>query len=337
MLRVVEQIPEGFLSARARDLFQLLGGPTLIHLQGERSGPMFVSILQHGNEDSGLLAVQRLLQAYDGKTLPRDLSLFVCNVEAAEVGLRRLENQPDFNRVWPGHTHSHCPETRMMQAVYDEMENRQVFMSIDIHNNTGHNPHYACVNKIDPQFLFLASLFTETCVYFIEPTGVQSLALAQLCPAATLECGKAGDEVGIQRAHDFMQACLGLVTWPHHSRFSLKVFHTVAIVKMPEDVSFGFDNHQVQVDFLPDLDQLNFRDLKKHTFLANLKTDEALPLSVHEVDGSIATRKYFVRQEKALKTAKPMVLAMLTLDSTVIRQDCLCYVMEHYPIPDYWL
>ena len=336
MLRIVDHIPAGFLTASARDLCQLLGGPTLIQLSGERSGPMFVSVLQHGNEDSGLIAVQQLLRAYQDKPLPRDLTLFVGNVEAAEMGLRRLENQPDFNRVWPGQRDTLSPEAQMMQRVYDELENRQVFMSIDIHNNTGHNPHYACVNKIDPMFLSLAALFTQTCVYFIEPVGVQSLAFAELCPSVTLECGKAGDAMGVQRAYDFMQTCLQLTAWPQKSA-ALTVFHTVAVVKMPEDVSFGFDNHQAQVDFLPDLDQLNFRDLKKNTFLAKLRTDEALPLLVQEVDGGIATRKYFLRQDGALRTAKPMVLAMLTLDSTVIRQDCLCYVMEHYPIPEYWL
>jgi len=333
----MDHLPEGFLSARADTLFQLLGGPTLIQLCGQRSGPMFVSVLQHGNENSGLVAVQRLLREYEDKPLPRDLSLFVGNVEAAEAGLRRLENQPDFNRMWPGQEETQCPEAQMMQTVYDELSHRDVFMSIDIHNNTGHNPHYACVNKIDPTFLYLASLFTDTCVYFIEPTGVQSLAFAELCPSVTLECGKAGEEAGIQRVYEFLQRCLQLTAWPRQCPLALNVFHMVAVVKIPEDVSFGFNNGQAQVDFLADLDQLNFRDLKKHTLLAQLRTDEALPLVVQEIEGGLATRKYFVRQEGTLKTAKPMVLAMLTLDSTVIRQDCLCYVMEHYPIPEYWL
>lgn len=61
--------------------------------------PLFVSMLLHGNETTGLLAVQRLLDKYRDQPLPRALSVFVGNVEAARLGLRRLEGQPDYNRI----------------------------------------------------------------------------------------------------------------------------------------------------------------------------------------------------------------------------------------------
>jgi succinylglutamate desuccinylase len=298
---------------------------------------MFVSVLQHGNEDSGLLAIQQLLKNFQGKILPRDLVIFVGNVEAAEANLRRLEDQPDYNRVWPDCTEQN-DLTRMMQDIYDEMKVRNVFLSVDIHNNTGYNPHYACVNKIDPKFFYLASKFSEICVYFTEPTCVQSVAFSQLCPAVTLECGKAGDAEGVDRALSFLHDCMLLEDWSDHSNIGkIDVFHTVAVVKVPEEVSFGFQHPQAEIDFIADLDHLNFRDLKKGTLLASIRGDEPVPVIVTEVESdAVVTRKYFTCENHQLKLNKPMILAMLTLDSTVIRQDCLCYIMEHYPIPDFW-
>ena len=78
----------------------------------------------------------------------------------------------------------------MMRQLVDLMRERDVFASIDVHNNTGLNPHYGCINKLDPQFFHLATQFSRTVVYFIRPKGVQSMAFADICPAVTVECGK---------------------------------------------------------------------------------------------------------------------------------------------------
>src|SRR5690606_26794699 len=91
--------------------------------------------------------------------LPRALSLFIANPEAARDQVRCLPGQPDFNRSWPGTVAEPCDTTRMMQSVVDIMRERQLFASIDIHNNTGLNPHYACVCALDTSHLQLASLF----------------------------------------------------------------------------------------------------------------------------------------------------------------------------------
>ena len=55
MLTTLHEVPEGFLDIEANCLHELFDGPTLIHLQGRRPEPVFVSVLLHGNENSGLL------------------------------------------------------------------------------------------------------------------------------------------------------------------------------------------------------------------------------------------------------------------------------------------
>ena len=95
-------LPEGFLDTSARALHRVLPGPTLIHLPGRRTPELFVSVLLHGNEDVGLVAIQQVLKAHAGRELPRALSILIGNVTAAQEGVRRLDGQPDYNRVWPG-------------------------------------------------------------------------------------------------------------------------------------------------------------------------------------------------------------------------------------------
>ena len=80
-LAILESLPDGFLDCVARDLHLVLDGPTLIELAGKRGPPLFVSILQHGNEDSGLGAIQRVLKRYQNGPLPRSLMLLIGNVE----------------------------------------------------------------------------------------------------------------------------------------------------------------------------------------------------------------------------------------------------------------
>jgi succinylglutamate desuccinylase len=330
MLNLYEDLPPGLLEARIEDLEDLLGGPSLIHLPGRRPDPLFVTVLSHGNESTGFRAVQTLLREYRDRELPRALSLFIANVAAARHGLRRLDGQIDYNRVWPGTDAADSPEARMMQQVVDGMGERSPFASLDVHNNTGINPHYACINRIDNQFLHLAAQFSRTVVYFIRPLGVQSMAMAHICPAVTLECGKPDHEYGAAHAQDYIDACLHMSELPGHPVASgdIDLFHTVATVKVPEGVSFGFADEAVQLDLASDLDHLNFRELPAGTRLGSLRNSDTLPLDVRDEDGRPVQEHFFAIDNGELVTTRPVMPSMFTLDTRIIRQDCLGYLME---------
>jgi hypothetical protein len=336
LLRQYHELPDGLLSAEPEQLADLLSGPSLIHLPGRRQPPLFVSLLLHGNETTGFLAMQSLLKQYQGKELPRALSFFIGNVEAARDGLRRLAGQPDYNRVWPGSEYSDSPEKRMMAEVFDIMRERQPFASVDLHNNTGINPHYACINRIDHRFMHLGRLFSRTQVYFIRPAGVQSMAFAQICPSVTVVCGKVGQSAGEQHALEFLDACLHLSEIPDHpvAAHDLDLFHTVAIVRVPRAYSFGFGDNPVDICFISDLDHLNFRELPPGTALAHLDGIEQLPLEASDEQGNEVAERYFTVEGDMLRTTRSVMPSMLTLDERVIRQDCLGYLMERYPLPE---
>ncbi len=333
MLNIIDALPAGFFATTAGDLHSLLSGPTLIHLPGRRSEPLFVSILLHGNEDTGLKAVQKVLSRYRGKPLPRALSLFVGNVEAAREGVRRLDGQPDFNRIWPGCESQGSPEERMMAQVVEAMRLRNVFASIDIHNNTGLNPHYACINRLDQNFFHLARLFSRITVYFVLPVGVQAMAFAALCPAVTVECGKAGAGASDDHAADFVDAALHLDHFPIHpvARHDLDLYHTVALVKVPETIGFTFGQGEADIVFVDDLDHFNFTELPAGTSFGQVAPDGSLPLQAYNDEGRDVAANYFEIRDGELLTRQPVMPAMLTRNERIIRQDCLCYLMERLP------
>jgi succinylglutamate desuccinylase len=322
-------LPAGVLEAPAAALHEILPGPTLIHLPGRRSPPLFVSALLHGNEDVGLVALQQLLRRHgDGRALPRALSLFIGNVAAAEAGVRRLDGQPDYNRTWPGTPDPRTPEAALMRAVFDAMAARSVFASIDLHNNTGLNPHYACVTRLDTPFLQLASLFGRTVVYFRTPPGTQTGAFAALAPSVTCECGKTGDAAGAARAAEFVDACLHLEAVPDQPvrPGDVHLFHTIATLRVPESASMSFDGTPADLRFVPDLDQFNFREL-----LAGAALAEAAPsarLLAFDEQGDDRSEELLARSGDRVVLARALMPSMLTRDERVVRQDFLGYLME---------
>lgn len=327
MLTQLEQIPDDMLAAPAAILTQFLPGPALIHLPGRRPQPVFVSVLLHGNEDTGWEAVKGILQKYpDG--LPRALSIFIGNVSAAEQGVRRLDGQWDYNRIWDA---GDSVEHQVAQQVLAEMRSREPFVAIDIHNNTGLNPHYACINRLANEFLQLAALFGRTVVYFTRPDSVLSMAFSHICPAVTVECGKPGQASGIEHAMEYIDACLHMEHLPEHTiaPHDLDLFHTVATVKIPETVDFGFGEQVHDMMFSTDMERFNFRELAVGArFGVRTRLDEHNKLQVTDERGIDVSDSYFNYQGADILLAKSVMPSMLTLDERVIRQDCLCYLME---------
>jgi len=336
-LREIFDIPQGLLDIDdAKALPGIMPHPTLMHLEGEKKAPLFVTVLLHGNEDTGLFAVQALLRKYEGQRLPRALSVFFGNVYAAGKGLRRLDGQPDYNRVWPGGETPESEEALLIAEVTRIMAAKKPFASVDIHNNTGKNPHYGCINRLSPDFLFLASLFGRTVVYFETPKGVQSLALAEHCPAITVECGKPGVAHGTEHAAEYADTLLHLESFSgHHLRTNeVDVYRTAAQVTIPESVAFSFSDATTDLRLLPELENDNFSELPEGTLFGRIRPGSNARFEARDDDGRERTEEYFAVEADAIRLKKPMMPSMITLDERVIRQDCFCYLMERMTLPE---
>ena len=288
---------------------------------------MFVSILQHGNEDSGLLAIQRVLISYGPGLLPRPLMLLVANVTAARHGLRRLDGQPDYNRIWPGAPdHGGRPEAGIMAEVYTRVLDRDAVAAIDVHNNSGRNPQYAVVCNLEPRTLGLAALFSRRAVYFCGIPGTQTASFSVAIPAMTAECGSPGQPANADAASRMIDIALTLVDLPENDGAALDLYHTLGVVRIRQDVSFSFGENQAELKLDSALDEHNFRELQPGTVLG--KTSHAMPLQMINEAGKDVAQQYFKTVGGELVLCSPAVPAMLTTDPRIVRQDCLCYLME---------
>lgn len=331
----LDHFPDALLNLPAQDVHTVLPQPTLIHLDGRERSGVFVSVLLHGNETTGWAALQQLMRQYRKRGLPRALSIFVGNVEAARAGLRRLDGQPDYNRIWPGTELPPSAETWLAEQVVGIMAEREPFLSVDVHNNTGLNPHYACINRLSPDFLHLAALFGRLVVYFRYPKGVQSAAFAPLCPAVTLECGKPERPEGVEHAIRFLDSCLHLDHFPKAPLPSrdIDLYHTVAQVTIKPEIRFSYTDDAADLLLDGDLDHLNFAETPSGTRFGRVRHDDSMPILARDERGIERTHEFFALDaDRWIKLKKTVMPSMLTLDETVIRQDCLCYLMERMSV-----
>jgi hypothetical protein len=330
-LSVIDAIPEGFLSVESHDLHKIFKGPTLIHLEGKRKEPLFISVLLHGNEVTGFQAVQEFLSSYNfqHKSLPRSLSIFVGNIRAAKFHRRKLADQMDFNRIWKKGPR---PEQKMAQEILIEMRNLNVFAAIDIHNNSGRNPFYGCINRLENKFYNLARLFRRTVVHFTNPDTVLSNSFADLCPSIVLECGLPGERDGVYEVKSYLETCLNLSNIPNDPVTSrdLTLFESVARVLLPDSVEFSFseDDDQAEIQFLKDIDFYNFSEIPPNTLLGRIKNNPELRLYVWDQKGNEVGDHYFRYDGGEIRTKVPFIPSMLTLDRRIVKQDCFGYIIQ---------
>jgi len=331
----LDHVPDGLLERPASALYQQIDGPTLIHLEGRNKRPLVVSVLQHGNEVTGWEAIRRLLKSHGRlDDLPRSLVVLIGNPLAAKHRLRRLDEQPDFNRCWPGGNQVDSEYTRLFRQIHDRIRELQPLALVDIHNNTGLNPHYAAVNLIRSEYLRLASLFSSKVVYFTMPAGTLSLSMSEFCPSLTLECGQAGEIHGTDHTLAFLETCLHLETISGKpvDADAVHLFHMVATVYVNREILFGFGRVPSELALRENLDQFNFCELPAGTSFGDLNNPTKQPLIAVNPEGVEVTDDYFFFGRGQVETAREVMPSMLTLDRRVIQQDCLCYLMDriHY-------
>jgi len=332
-LRVHTAIPDGLLERDAAGLHALLGGPTLIRLRGRRSPALFVSVLLHGNETSGWDGLRRYLS--ERRDLARDLVLFIGNTRAAAVGLRALPGEPDFNRIWRDAT---GPGAAVAEAVKAAIADVAFFASVDLHNNTGHNPYYSVVTDLEARNLDLAYLFSDKAVYVEEPDTVLTRVFAGRCPAVALEVGPVGDPRCADRVEAFLARCFELDGIAAAGPGSLNLFRTRVRVHVRAATAFGFSGDEAGtaredpevVDLLltGGVEAVNFHELPRGTVFGSSSLPPTRVLQVLDTAHRDVTDAYFEHDGRNVLLKQDVVPAMYTTDPYVIRQDCLCYFME---------
>ena len=348
-LRRLHAVPPGLLEAEPDALLALLGGPTLLHLKAGTDGSalpgtLFVSVLLHGNETSGWYAVRQLLR--DVPVPPRDLLILIGNVEAAAAGVRTLPGQRDFNRMWRD------PQGIAREVLRIAAES-PLLAVVDLHNNTGRNPHYSVLTDFSAGSRGLAALFGDTAVYIEEPATVLTRAFSPHTPNVALELGPVGDAGAARRALAFLRKLLDLDRIPCAEPGSTRLFRTLARVHLRDGIRFVFSSRESNdgpadclrhaatgqtkaaprsgmngVDLVLDdaVEASNFARLPAGTLFGVTAGNQ--PLEVLDNGQRIVTARFFDVRGGRILLKSPVVPAMYTTDPNVVRQDCLCYFME---------
>ncbi len=85
---------------------------------------------------------------------------------------------------------------------------------------------------------------------------------------------------------------------------------------------------------LPDLDQLNFNELPAGTTFGRVKAGSGAHLRVVTSDGRDLAERYFRIEDDHLVTVVPIMPALISTNARIVRQDCLCYLMERMRVPE---
>lgn len=331
--KLYREIPEGFLILKPEEFHQIFNKPFIIHLEGEIKEPIFFSTLLHGNETTGVFALQNFLQQANG--LKRSIIIFVGNIPAAAKNQRHLNNQPDYNRIWAS---GNSAEHQMARSIFNYAQENKIIASIDIHNNTGRNPFYACINKLEKPFINLASLFGPKTIYFTEPHEVQSNCFSNICPSLTIECGLPGEKAGIDFVTNFIDKLINasteddFLTKQHgHTEF----YHSIARIKIPENIYHNYQNQlsqQCTLSFTDDFDLQNFVEIPIGSKFG-IYSDEDSRLVVIDSKDQVVTSRYFKFEKGMIVTKTPIIPSMFTKDIRIAKEDCLGYIMQKLDIP----
>ena len=300
------------LTLEATELHHVLEGPTVFDLTKDEIQPFFISTLLHGNETSGWDAARRFVTERPDASL----LLLIGNVGAAAANVRHMPEEDDFNRVW---------RQEIWKKRIDELlASANPWCGIDIHNNSGPNPHYSVVTNLNTQTLALAKIFSDKLIYTEHTYDILSHAVSEHCPAVTIEIGTVNDPVSERRTFDFMTQLADLHAIPETGNPELEAYETLAIVRVETDDDSSLENFP---DFNDSLPNKSFSLLKEGERFVN-RLPEGWRLNVKTAKDCDETDHYFdIRQQQAF-LKRDVVLSMFTPNPRLAMQDCVCYFLS---------
>lgn len=325
MLLQPKHIPEGLLTVKSTELHKIFPTPAHMYFEGKKKQPLFLSCLMHGNEFTGLLVLQELLKKYGEDKWPRSVHLFFGNVTAAKEGRRHLDNQIDFNRIWKV---GDLPENKVAMAVWEELKKTGVFACVDIHNNTGRNPHYSLITNQKPKSLNLAALFGPLCMYFDERIGTCTETMADFGPACTLEAGLPGKPDGTTHVLEFIEKLMALDEIPELPATELKLtlMDTLGTIKIDPKNSVAVGHTAGDIQFENDFDLMNFTEVPQGKVFGRYNDGHRLILK--DTHGHDLSARFFDYKDGEIRIKEAMIPAMITLDEKILKSDCVCYLMR---------
>lgn len=326
-LKVLTDFPSQLFRAQSVEVDGILDGPTIIHLNKESKDHLFISCLLHGNETTGFYAMVNFVKSILEENQSRGVIIFIGNTKAAKFKLRHLPNQKDFNRIW---CEGDSNEEQIAKNLLRYCSEFNLFAAIDIHNNTGKNPYYGCINYLKEDFLNLARAFSKKVVYFTEPKEVCSMAMAKFAPSVTIEAGQPDLVQGIDKVTNYLLKIFHLKSFDQiKSEHDYPVFYTNARIKVNKTAKIDFRNElskNIDISLISTLELLNFDFIQEGKALGWCKDPNLF--YVQDNEGFDVTEQYFEFVDQRIITKRMFIPSMFTMDETILKEDCLGYIMQ---------
>lgn len=302
-----------------------LGGPTVIHLTGKQQDKCRVLVtLLHGNEPSGIKAVYTLLQ--QGFQPLYNVKIIIASVVAARTepvfNHRMLPGQEDLNRCF-GRSQKNL-QCQLASAISESIVSWQPEAIVDMHNTSGSGPAFCVSTHTTPKHLALGSHFTHRMVYTDMRLGA-IMEQAFACPIVTVEAGGAQDTeadlIALHGLESFFNA---------ESLFALQ--QQIEVLSLPRRLEIIANSSIVYamsqldeycVTMRQDIEKLNFAKTPQNTLLGWAANAKEQVLKIGGAKANLSD--YFTLDNGELRTARDLILFMVTTRADIAKSDCLFY------------
>lgn len=322
-MKIIDSLPKEFFITDAKSLHLLFPEPTLIRLKGRDERCVFISTLLHGDETTGLRVLQEVLAT---ETLPCSVLVLIGNPQAARLGVRRLSDEIDQNRIWSG---QNLAKTPWAQELLTKVLSHNPIVAIDIHNTSGKTKPYSVISYLNGEHVFLGSLFDPMIVHFREPNTTLVSGMGQHLPAVVVECGPSTDDTDNKsKCVRFVRQVLNLQNIQTRSLVdpSLQLFESYARVFVRGQVGFG--DASCALNLNPDLDSYNMSLTPASTVWGTIRA--GAEFVVQDAHMNDITNEFFDLSQGQLLVRKPFVPSLITTSVKAAKDDCLCYLMKSF-------
>ncbi|GGA87605.1 hypothetical protein GCM10011369_32100 [Neiella marina] len=321
------------IAACVDSFLQQLQQPTLIVQQGRDTtrNRLFVTLL-HGNEPSGLTAIQRWLQSAQQPAV--NCYFFIGAVEAARhdphFSVRHFAELRDLNRCFYG-PFDDVPGkiAEQLLTLMTEIEPEAV---LDVHNTSGSGPSFAVSFSACPKHIALASLFTERLLLTETRLGALMELTSEHRPIVTIECGGAIDPQSARVAWEGLKRFASdnqVLEEPPHD-WNMEVLSDPIRITLTADAHIAYAEqpcHEADITLPPDVEHFNFGRLQPGTVMAHLKTAGLNCIVATDSAGRNRTNELFEVREHHLMNRIGLKFFMITSNPVIAKSDCLCYAV----------
>ncbi len=330
-VKVIGKFDPAIVDGKVEDFLRALQGPTAFFIKGRQQDRCRALVtLLHGNEPSGVKALQRWLKS--GATPVVNVVCIVASVDAA------LRTPPFSHRVVPGKRDlNRCfrapfddSQGEIAEQILEILTDAQPEAVVDIHNTSGSGPGFGVAVSSDEQHQALVSLFSDVLVTNDLRIGALMEIADHLCPTATIECGGRMDRQADELAFRGIQAFMNEPQILSRDVQCVDVNIVQNPVRLELDADCGLTYASTREDnydlvLLPDIERLNYGAVAEGTHLGWVgERGQNIFRALDHDSNSVVDELIRIEGDK-LYTAQALKLFMVTNDAQIAKMDCLLY------------